>query len=431
MSDLPTPRELLIALHADWRLSRRELGRLVGEALGRALAPLAADPAARTAAPAPAVPRGARGRTASPPPAWATPDGAIAAAAAEVATAAALGARVVTILDADYPEMLAAIPLPPPVLLVRGTLPPGPAVAIVGSRLADAYGREVTGQFARALAGAGVAIVSGLAHGIDTAAHEGALAVTAGRTIAVLGCGLAVDYPPGQARLAAAIAAHGALVSEFPCDAAAQPWRFPVRNRTIAGLATATLVVQATPRSGALDTARHARDLGRAVYAVPGPVGAPLSWGPHALLRRGALLAGHPEDLLDALPRATRATRASESALRRVVKGEDEESEDATPAAAGEDAAPAADSPTADTAARVLAALRPRAARAINAIKTAEQVTALTGLAADTVLCRLLELEVAGRVERLPGLGYRLAKRGATRHATIGSGGRTRREGLR
>ncbi len=413
MSELPTPRELLIALHADWRLSRRDLGRLVAKVVGSARAPHAAgepvsgpersalpaktatgvgealaSPAAAAASSAAsaafaalaasAASLPARGETGSAPPAWATAGGAIAAAAAEVAAAAALGARVITLLDQDYPASLAGIPQPPPVLMVRGALPPGPAVAIVGSRLADGYGLEVAAYFSRTLAAAGVVVVSGLARGIDAAAHESAMAVPAGRTVAVLGCGLGFDYPRGHAWLAAAIAARGALVSEFPCAAAAQPWRFPLRNRTIAGLAGATLVVQATPRSGSLGTARHARELGRAVFAVPGPVLAPLSWGPHELLRRGARLAGHPEDLLAVL------APAAES-----------------PANGGSEVDTAA-------AAGVLAALGPRAARTV---KTVEQIAALAGLAAGAALSTLLALELAGRVQRLPGLGYRLAAR--------------------
>jgi DNA processing protein len=356
MSQPPTPRQLLIALHADWRLPRRERVRLVEE-----------------------VRRWARAPAGSPPPA--SPEGAeaaVAAAAAAETAAAAVGARIVTLLDPDYPELLAATALPPPALVVRGQLPQGPAVAIVGSRLADAYGREVAGRFARYLAAAGVVVVSGLARGIDAAAHEGALAAPSGRTLAVLGCGMGVDYPRRHAMLSAAISGRGALVSEFPCGAMPESWRFPVRNRTIAGLAGATLVVQATPRSGSLVTARHARDHGRPVFAVPGPVFEPLSWGPHALLRRGAaLLAGHPQDLLDAL------TSPGEVA-----------------AAAAASAAPA----LAAIAETVLAALRPRAGR------SPAEVAGSAGLPVAVALATLLELEVAGRVERFHGMTYRLAR---------------------
>jgi len=344
------------------------------------------------------------------------------------ASAEALGARVVTLLDPDYPASLAAIAGPPPVLAVRGRLPPGPAVAIVGSRLPDGYGREVAGLFARYLAAAGVVVVSGLARGIDAAAHEGALAAPSGWTVAVLGCGLGVDYPRGHARLAAAIAARGALVSEFPGDATPQPWRFPVRNRTIAGLAAVTLVVQATPRSGALDTARHARDLGRAVFAVPGPVFAPLSWGPHALLRGGAQLAAHPEDVLDALPARPAATAARAADPAPAPADAAPAPAGPAPAAAGTASAAAGpasaaadddDGPTPDGAptpggAAATAASAPAAAEAIlaalgrRAVRSAEQVAARAGLAPGAALQALLELEVAGRIERVDGLAYRL-----------------------
>ncbi|HYL06119.1 MAG TPA: DNA-processing protein DprA, partial [Thermoanaerobaculia bacterium] len=250
MSELPTPRELLIALHADPRLNRRRLGRLAGEVIGWARGrPQATPPATLPAAAPPAtlpallallVQIGARGETKAapaPPPAWSTPGGAVAAAAAEMAAAAAAGARMITVLDPEYPEILAEMALPPPVLAVRGRLPPGPAVAIVGARHADGYGLEVAAHFARCLAAAGVAIVSGMAQGIDEAAHQGALAMPLGRTVAVLGCGVGFDYPRGHARQAAAIASRGALVSEFPCGARPPPWHFPVRHRTIAGLA--------------------------------------------------------------------------------------------------------------------------------------------------------------------------------------------------
>jgi DNA processing protein len=375
-SDLPTPRELLIAWHA-----------------------------------AQADPR----RQPSPEPPGSSAPAAAATAAAVTAAAAAQGARVITVLDPDYPRELAGIVLPPPVLFVRGRLPAAPAVAIVGSRLADGYGLEIAARFARHLAAAGVVVVSGMARGIDAAAHEGALAAPLGRTVAVLGCGMGVDYPPGQARLAAAIAARGALVSEFPCGTPARPWCFPVRNRTIAALAAVTLVVQATPRSGSLDTARHARDLGRPVYAVPGPVLSPLSWGPHTLLRRGALLAGHPEDILAALPAAGEIQPEAIPADGR--EGADGRAPAAAAAAAATTAMLAVPDvpamPAIPEAAAVLAALRPRAASGGRPRRSPDQVAALAGLALDTVLSVLLELEIAGKVERLRGPAYRLAKRNA------------------
>jgi DNA processing protein len=427
IADPPTPRELLIAWHAGQGGQRR---RPPPEPAGRSSPGDEAAAAAATAAAASAA------RTVAAASAALAAKGADAAALAAAATAAAasLGARAITLLDPDYPRELAEMALPPPVLFVRGRLPAAPAVAIVGSRLADGYGLEIAARFARYLAAAGVVVVSGMAHGIDAAAHEGALAAPLGRTVAVLGWGLGIGYPGGQARLAAAIAARGALVSEFPCDAGPRPWCFPVRNRTIATLAAVTLVVQATPRSGSLITARHARKLGRPVYAVPGPVFSPLSWGPHALLRRGALLAGHPEDILDALP-AREIQVPGEVPSEIQFPGEIQslampddgwdaatlgQVEDGTPsggAGSGGLAAPsaagprgAASSAATAAAAAVLAALRPRTAHGGRPPRSPDQIAALAGLALDTVLRVLLELEIAGKVERLQGSAYRLAK---------------------
>jgi len=417
IADPPTPRELLIAWHAGQAGQRRRpppepAGRWAASAVATAAA---ASVAAKTVAAASAA-LAAKGTDAA------------AMAAAATAAAASLGARAITLLDPDYPRELAGMALPPPVLFVRGRLPAAPAVAIVGSRLADGYGLEIAARFARYLAAAGVVVVSGMARGIDAAAHEGALAAPLGRTVAVLGWGLGIGYPAGQARLAAAIAARGALVSEFPCDAQPRPWCFPVRNRTIATLAAVTLVVQATPRSGSLLTARHARKLGRPVYAVPGPVFSPLSWGPHALLRRGALLAGHPEDILDALPaREIQAAGEVPGEIQSLAMPDDGrgaatlgQMEDGTPAGGagtGALAAPfaaglrgAASSAAAAAAAAVLAALRPRTAHGGRPPRSPDQVAALAGLALDTVLRVLLELEIAGKVERLQGSAYRLAK---------------------
>lgn len=409
MSDLPTPRELLIALHAEGWSTRT--ARTVKTAQTTKTKPALAGEIIEIAASGPTVARQQQQLPACSTASSTSNGTAAATAAAVIATAAALGARVITLLDRDYPMELAGIALPPPVLFVRGRLPAAPAVAIVGSRLADGYGLEVAARFARYLAAAGVVVVSGLARGIDAAAHEGALAVSLGQTVAVLGCGMGVDYPPGHARLAAAIAAHGALVSEFSCGTLPRPWCFPVRNRTIAALAAVTLVVQATPRSGSLDTARHARELGRPVFAVPGPVSSPLSWGPHALLRRGALLAGHPEDILDAL-------HAAPANPPEAAAGHD--GADGANGAGGANGETPPE--TAAATAAVLAALRPRASRSGRPQRSAGQVAALAGLEPDTVLQLLLELELAGEVERLHGLSYRLAKRAARGQRTAGAG---------
>ena len=212
------------------------------------------------------------------------------------------GARTVTWGDAEYPPGLADLADPPAVLFVRGrdlrTL--RPAVAIVGSRRCSALGREVATDLGRGLAAVGVCVVSGAARGIDTASHSGALDA-GGTTVAVLGSGIDVLYPPGSRRLLHEIEAAGAVVSEYPPALAAEPWRFPARNRIVAGLARALVVVEGAGRSGSMITVDHALELGREVFAVPGPVTSPLSEVPLTLIRDGAVLIRGVDDLLDDL----------------------------------------------------------------------------------------------------------------------------------
>lgn len=200
-----------------------------------------------------------------------------------------MGCLAVTRRDPRYPKRLAEIYDPPPVLYVRGD--PGsldePALAIVGTRGASGYGRMAAEQLARELAGAGITIVSGLAVGIDAAAHRGAL-TGGGRTIAVLANGLDRVYPSQNARLSEEIAANGALVTEFPLGIKPDATNFPRRNRIISGLTWGTLVVEAGERSGALITAAFAMEQGREVLAVPGSIFSPKSKGTNALIRDGA-----------------------------------------------------------------------------------------------------------------------------------------------
>jgi DNA processing protein len=172
-----------------------------------------------------------------------------------------------------------------------------PSVAIVGARSASGYGRHVARTFARELAAAGLVVVSGLARGIDGDAHRGALE-TGGATVAVLGCGIDRDYPASNAELAARIAQTGLIVSEYAPGVEPAPWRFPARNRIVAGLAAATVVVEARERSGALITADLAMEEGREVLAVPGEITSALSAGTNHLLKHGAALASSPADVL-------------------------------------------------------------------------------------------------------------------------------------
>jgi len=228
------------------------------------------------------------------------------AAETELRAAARMGIRVICPEDEDsFPVMLRSIPDPPLVLYVKGTFEPRDlnAVAIVGSRKCSFYGREQAERFAALLAGSGFTVVSGGARGIDTAAHRGAMSHPHGRTVAVLGSGLDVPYPPENAPLFEQIAAgRGAVVSEFPLGTPPNRENFPRRNRVVSGMSRGVLVVEADEKSGALITARQAcDDHGRPVFAVPGRVDNPLSAGPHLLIRDGATLAAKLEDVLDGL----------------------------------------------------------------------------------------------------------------------------------
>ena len=219
--------------------------------------------------------------------------------ARELARVHALGAQVVTWQDDAYSALLLAIADPPPVLYVRGSLAQhdGGAVAMVGTRGATVYGRDVAERLARDLAQSGVTIVSGLAKGIDTHAHRGALA-GGGRTLAVLGHGLDTIYPPENRRLAAEIVEHGALISDYPLGAGPLAEYFPPRNRIISGLAAGVIVVEADHTSGALITSKYALEQGRDVFAVPGPINAPSSRGCNRLIQDGATLITSAEDVL-------------------------------------------------------------------------------------------------------------------------------------
>jgi DNA processing protein len=217
----------------------------------------------------------------------------------EAQKVAAAGAQVLTWEDPDYPQLLREIAAPPPVLYVRGHLEPEDAwaVAAIGTRRASVYGREVTHRLATALARSGITIVSGLARGIDGAAHQAALEV-GGRTIAVLGCGADRVYPPEHRELAHKIATQGALISEYPLGTAPEAGNFPPRNRIISGLSLGTLITEAGRGSGALITADYAAEQGRDVFAVPGSILAAGSAGTNRLIQDGAKMVLEPADIL-------------------------------------------------------------------------------------------------------------------------------------
>jgi DNA processing protein len=274
-----------------------------------------------------------------------------------------LGISLVGRDDADYPRLLREIYDPPPVLYVRGALraDEGPAsVAVVGARAATPQGRALARRLARDLAAAGTTVVSGLARGIDAAAHRGALDAS-GRTVAVLGSGLDRVYPPENEALAAAIAEKGAVVSEFPLETTPYPSNFPKRNRIIAGWSKAVVVVEAAEKSGALVTARVALEEGRDVLAVPGHPSQPASAGCNQLIRDGAPLV---RDALDV---------AREIGLPLEV------------------------APESATGDHVLRALRGDAPSSL------EELRERSGLETPALLARLTELELASKVRRLPG----------------------------
>ena len=291
--------------------------------------------------------------------------------------------RTLVPTDPGYPALLAPT-RPAPTLFVRGDLLESDslAIAIVGSRRPSAYGVEVAEQLAADLAARGVTIVSGLARGIDTAAHRGALEA-GGRTIAVLGHGLDLCYPPENRPLADRIERAGAVVSQFMMGARAEKWHFPERNRTIAGLALGVVVVEAAERSGALITAGAAADLGREVYAVPGRITTETARGPHGLLRDGATLVRSWMDVVQEIPLPWRgAVRDALSFDRAAVESS---MSDAT-----------APGVTASLAS-VLALIPTDEPRHI------EDVIVQSGLPTARIAATLLALELRGHVRQLEG----------------------------
>ncbi|MDR0633636.1 MAG: DNA-processing protein DprA [Azoarcus sp.] len=316
---------------------------------------------------------------------------------AALAWAGEPGNHLLTLADDGYPRALLEIADPPPVLYVKGdpALLGLPALAMVGARTASAQGEANAEAFARSLGAAGLVIVSGLALGIDAAAHRGAFAAEGGRTVAVVGTGLDRIYPARNAGLAREIAARGALVSEFPLGTPPLPRNFPRRNRLIAGLSLGVLVVEAAPNSGSLITARLAAEAGREVFAIPGSIHSPLARGCHRLIRQGAKLVETAEDVLEELrgrldgellPQPARTGRPSS---RR---------------APAEGRTPRSGMPA------VPANLAPEAVRILDALgddgRDIDSLALAVGLGVETLQAHLLTLELAGVVVRRPGGGF-------------------------
>ena len=303
------------------------------------------------------------------------------AVARALAWAAEPGHAVITLADESYPRLLLEIADPPPLLYARGRaeLLQRSALAIVGSRNATQQGAANAEAFARTLSEAGLTIVSGLALGIDAAAHRGALQ-GAGSTIAVLGTGIDVIYPQRNAALAAEIAARGLIVSEFALGSAPAAQNFPRRNRLISGLARGCLVVEAALASGSLITARAAADQGRDVFALPGSIHSPLAKGCHVLIKSGAKLVESAEDVLTELSGFRPSGFAS---TREPSRAASSQAESGLLAHMGHDPV------------------------------DVDSLCSRAGLSAEQVSSELLRLELDGRVAALPGgLYQRLEKEG-------------------
>ncbi len=286
------------------------------------------------------------------------------------------GNHVLTLADPRYPKSLLEITDPPPLLYAKGRVEylNGSALAIVGSRNATAQGLIDARRFAEALAAAGQTIVSGLAAGIDAAAHQGALDAgeRGGSTIAVIGTGPDVVYPSAHRALAHRIAEHGLIVGEFPLGVAAAAHHFPRRNRVIAGLSRGVLVVEAAARSGSLITARLAAECGRDVFAIPGSIHSPLSKGCHQLIRQGAKLIDSVNDILEEWGAAQ------------------------SPGTVAVAASPPVRDATERDDARLLSKL------GFDPV-TADDLAQRAGYSAAQLAAKLLDLELAGHIARLPG----------------------------
>ena len=298
---------------------------------------------------------------------------------------AKLGGEVLVLADSRYPPLLRETYDPPIVLYVFGDLDSAlaqPAVAIVGSRRCSTYGRNVAEKLSRELAERGVTIVSGLARGIDSAAHRGALEGK-GLTVAVMGTGLDDVYPKDNRKLAEQIAAHGALVTEFPIATPPMSQNFPFRNRVISGLTLGVMVVEGAERSGSLITARLAYEQGRDVFAVPGNVTSPKSFGPNYLIKDGAKLVQTWRDVVEELPAELKAIIISaergESGVEQLRRDQ---------------------SALSDAERRLLAKLK------VDESTHIDQLIATSGLVRGELMTALLTLEMADRVRQLPGKSF-------------------------
>src|ERR1700729_1907351 len=303
------------------------------------------------------------------------------AAAKELAQAQAAGVRLLTWDEPQYPQRLREIYDPPPLLYVRGNIEllNRHLISIVGSRRPTPYGNLMAEKLARDLADRGLVIVSGLARGIDSCAHKGALSSLTGATIGVLGCGIDVVYPKENKKIFAEMEQRGAIISEFAMGTFPGPQNFPIRNRIISGMSLGVVVVEGAQYSGSLITARLAMEFGREVFAVPGNVTQPVSFAPNQLIRQGAKLITNGEDVIEDLPTPVRAA---------LVKAE---------------------APEAEQRNLLAAACLNSSEKKIYELLSADQsvhidyIVERSGLNSSEVLATLFDLEMKGIVRQLPG----------------------------
>ena len=334
-------------------------------------------------------------------------------AAAEAAKAEACGVEVVTLQDPRYPEPLKEIYDPPILLYARGNigLLRSFQIAVVGSRRPSTYGLAVAEKLSGELAGAGLVITSGMARGIDSAAHRGALHA-GGDTIAVLGCGVDVIYPSENRKLAAQIVEKGLMISEFPMESPAYPQNFPVRNRIISGMSSGVLVVEGAEYSGSRITARLAGDQGREIFAVPGNIVSKLSWGPNLLIKQGATLVQQWTDIVEALPTPVRrmiferqrekleASGPIQQELSCVgVNGELATSGEVQ--ASSSSAAQKSPDGLSELETRLFRLLRPDVATQMD-----ELIERIEGSSPSEIIAALCEMELAGHIRQLPGKNF-------------------------
>lgn len=304
----------------------------------------------------------------------------------------ACGARVITFQDPAYPERLRQIYDPPLVLFVRGKLEllDSLAIAVVGTRRPSPYGIAAAERLSADLALAGLTIISGMARGIDTAAHRGALSV-GGNTLAVFGCGIDIIYPSDNRKLYEEILNKGLVLSEFPMGAPAFPQNFPIRNRIVSGLSLGVLVVEGAQYSGSGITARLAVDQGREVFAVPGNITSKMSWGPNLLIRQGATLVQDWSDIVSELPDDARRELIKKGQQKILFEGEgSEDGVDNKP----EEALPA-------LARKVLRNLQIDVPQQLEGL-----LASFDGVSSSELIAALFELEMTGLVRQLPGKNF-------------------------